>query len=255
MKPKLFALLSLCVSALLLLTSKIPVLAQAPGATHRSPAQNLSPMSEGTPFVDDFNDGIADGWKPISGTWTVLTDVLGIPYAQVSDIGGFGNRFTSFYTGTQFADFTLEVEISSTSQLDPGAFNVGVALRGDGSDNYYRVIFHPNLPDGQLRVEKIVNGIKMDLMPNQSYAASPGPKTLTVTAKGNAFSVQISSEFSTTWHDDAYSAGCIGLTTENGGANFDNVKVTPIITYRVYLPLLANKSGANDRLSLQAGRQ
>jgi hypothetical protein len=136
-------------------------------------------------FFDDFNDGNADGWNPVTGTWAVLTDIPSIPYAQTSDPGGSHNPFVTFYTGTQFTDFEIEVDITSTSSIAPGSFNVGVALRGDGSSNYYRVILHPNYSGGALRVEKVVDGTRMTIVLNTGFDTPPTSNTLKVVAQGN----------------------------------------------------------------------
>jgi hypothetical protein len=37
-------------------------------------------------FFDDFGDGNADGWIPVSGTWSVLTGDPSIPYALLGEL-------------------------------------------------------------------------------------------------------------------------------------------------------------------------
>jgi hypothetical protein len=197
---------------------------------------NLSSTTCPTVFLDDFNDGNAAGWIPISGAWAVLPATPSIPYGQTSDKGGSWNIFTTFYTGEQFTNFTIEVEIASTSSLLPGAYNVGVALRGDGSKNYYRVIFHPELTGGAFRVQRIVNGVIQDIVSNTTFSTPPASNALKVAVHGNTFRAYVNGQFVRSWNDNTFSTGYIGLTTENGSANFDNVRVT--IPCSTFLPVI-----------------
>ena len=194
----------------------------------QSSAMNQSALPAGTVlFFDDFSDGVSDGWTPRAGSWEVTSSEPSIPYSQILDPGGNHNRFATFYTEQEFTDFELEVDITSTSSVQPGYFNVGVAFRADNAGNYYRAVYHPTQDRGsRLWVAKIVNDQVWPhiIFDEGDYVSGP-VSTFRVVARGNIFEAYIDDRFIASWVDHSYPSGFIGLTAENGSAQFDNVTI------------------------------
>ncbi len=75
-------------------------------------------------FSEDFSDGSADGWKPVTGTWTVAGG-----YYTVSSSG---NKTSTSYYDQSFDNFEIEAKIRKTvaGQATP-TDNVGVYFLGN----------------------------------------------------------------------------------------------------------------------------
>jgi uncharacterized membrane protein len=110
------------------------------------------------PYREDFGDGLANGWRPLSGTWSaaskiytstavVATAITQSPLARVFDVGRAASDLA----------YTFKVRM-----LNPygGSGNlVGVAWVRNAGD-YTEAVFSPT---GQARLNKIANGVRTTL--------------------------------------------------------------------------------------------
>lgn len=168
-------------------------------------------------FRDDFEDGDANGWTTVGGTWSVLADGSQV-YAQSATSGEFISRPGI----TSWTDYTVRarVKIGSTSG------NAGVLFRYTDASNFYTL----RAVDGMDRLElyKKVGGtltllasVPVPVVANQFH-------TLQVTVAGNHVRGWFDGAPLINWTNPTtqLTSGGIGLRSHSSTARYDDVLVT-----------------------------
>jgi uncharacterized membrane protein len=119
------------------------------------------------PYIEDFNDGDADRWQPLSGTWTVTSEyrnsavvATAITRAPLHDMWEVGATALPL-------PYTFRVRM-----LNPygGSGNlVGIAWVRDAA-NYTEAVFSPT---GQARLNKVANGVRSTIASASYLGGSP----------------------------------------------------------------------------------
>ena len=178
------------------------------------------------PYREDFDDGAANGWQPLSGTWSaaskIYTSTAVVPTAITR---GPLHRLWDVERATADLAYTFKVRM-----LNPygGSGNlVGIAWVRDAA-NYTEAVFSPT---GEARLNKIVNGVRSRI----ATAAYLGG------ARNTWFEVEVGNDADNARHpthikvngvpvfDAAPSIrdGELSLITHWSPARFDNVRAAP----------------------------
>ena len=181
-------------------------------------------------FLEDFNDGVADGFVPVgpgAGGWFVANGT----YQFDNTLVYIFDYLPSYYTPAPYADFSFEVEC--TEEDGYSAYYYGMVLRGDGvtakGDNY--VCYFTN--DGDLGFDVYSGGVATSLVWKTSASFIPGFmnwNTLKVEAQGSNFDIYVNGVLEASVSDSTHSTGYLGLFGEGSGSgtnhyHFDNLRV------------------------------
>ena len=167
-------------------------------------------------YAEDFDDGAAQGWTPVSGSWAVDTNNLHSTAIGPADIAVYGNSIWA--TG-----FTYHVKVSngftSTGNL------VGLAYNYQDTSNYYAVTFAPT---GTAYLNKVINGTTTTVA-TASYSGG-GPNVwfdVDVIRSGTSTMVSVNgiTVFSNIVQGEL-GAGKIGAITTWTDGRFDNVSIS-----------------------------
>lgn len=102
-------------------------------------------------YFEDFDDGVADGFQPISGAWTTIDGTY------TSEISGFGNFSYTRFGEDLWLDYVVECDILVT-----GSINHVVHVRGDGLNNTYSINIRSE-PYNDIIIAKRTNGSRIIL--------------------------------------------------------------------------------------------
>ena len=84
-------------------------------------------------YLEDFNDGVANQWVTIDGTWTVENN-------QYKATGGSEGRVRSYYSGQTFINYTYEGDLKLVSGAEIQLiFNVQDIFSGDDQGHYCQI--------------------------------------------------------------------------------------------------------------------
>ncbi|MTQ96519.1 DUF1080 domain-containing protein [Pseudoflavonifractor sp. BIOML-A16] len=173
--------------------------------------------AQGVLFRDDFNDGSADGWEPVSGEWSVVDGA----YVQ-SNIKDGHQTFAGDMSWTDY-EFEVKVTPADTSK------NIAVMLNGRAKDANDRYIGSYN--NGTLSINCRISGKDKDgkALVSKPYAMELGAAyTMKMVFRGDQIELWINGVKELEVRDDTYSAGRIGLVTFNTSAKFDDVVVRTV---------------------------
>jgi len=179
--------------------------------TNVSINQRLS-VSEDVLLGDTFNDGLATGWEPMGGAWSVVDG----EYRQETS----GGRAVSLNPTIVAADSTLVAKLTYLS----GTGHMAILARTspDGADTY-----GVRLEEGQASLFKRVAGQAVDLgsvmaiepiAPGRSYIVS-------LTCEGSTLRWRIDGKEGLPVTDSSIASGSFGVGTIDTVASFDNIAV------------------------------
>lgn len=167
-------------------------------------------------FSDDFQDGTADGWTPLNGTWSVVTSGGSKVYKQSSwtQVNAFSTVDTSTYT-----NYSVETNIKLIqNDIDLAA---GITARYQDPNNFY----YFRIKAGKLQIGKSVNGT-VTILTQKNYTMTANAVYSFTAVLNNStleFYVNGFKELSVT--DTSHTSGKIGLYAFKTGVEFDDVKV------------------------------
>jgi hypothetical protein len=176
-------------------------------------------------LAEDFEDGVADDFTPLSGSWQVVDGVYN-GYVQGYDVSVVSAAGESWWS-----DYRLEADIKVS-----GSLNHVVAFRLQDASNYYFFNVRP-APWSDAHLHRVENGIRHDLA-TVSYSSQVDLWHHVMIEVGGplircSFDGDQLFEY---WDDDSPNLnGKIGLVAHAGGniqyqnAYFDNVVVAPIV--------------------------
>ena len=186
-----------------------------------SPASTLTPL----PYADDFSQA-NNGWKVVDDKIIQIRYQDGALRFTIDDL----DQIAWSTSGKRFQDFTLDVD---ATQIDgPSDNSYGVLIRYLDEKNFYRLDISG---DGYFAINKYKAGSWLKLQDWTESAAikrDAATNHLQVSARGNQFTFNVNGETVTTFTDDEFKQGDIGLTAgtlfDNAGVQiaFDNLSVS-----------------------------
>ena len=176
-----------------------------------SPSSTLTPL----PYADDFSNS-NNGWKVVNDKAIQIRYQDGALHFTIDDL----DQIAWSTAGKRFENFTLDVD--ATQLEGPSDNSYGVLIRYVDEKNFYRLDISG---DGYLAVNKYQAGKWVKLLDWTESAAikrEAATNHLQVIARGNQFTFNVNGETVTTFSDDEFKQGDIGLTA---GTLFDNAGV------------------------------
>lgn len=204
--------------------SPTPTPVPTPTATPTlTPSSTPTPTPTATPtpaggvlFSDDFEDGTADGWTPVTGSWSVVTDGTKV-YKNSSTSG----ESLSYAGQTTWSNYAVEAKIKA---INPKA--VGIVGRYGDSSNYYMFRLHIEFDKAQLY--KKVGGT-FTLLQEVTYDFSAGTwYTLKLELNGTTLKGYVNGVQQISVSDSSLTAGSIGVRPYDTAGCIDDVVVTAL---------------------------
>ncbi|MBI5567895.1 MAG: DUF1080 domain-containing protein [Chloroflexi bacterium] len=176
-----------------------------------SPSSALTPL----PYADDFSRS-NNGWKVVDDKIIQIRYQDGALHFTIDDL----DQIAWSVAGKRFENFTLDID--ATQVEGPGDNSYGALIRYVDEKNFYRLDISG---DGYFAVNKYLAGKWLKLQDWTESAAikrEAATNHLQVIARGNQFTFNVNGETVTTFTDDEFKQGDIGLTA---GTLFDNAGV------------------------------
>lgn len=180
----------------------------------------------------DFDDGHDAGWVKIGNNWEVIDGKY---------YGGPGGEHRSFYGDSDWANYTLEVDVALLAGTNSGGYGYGIYFRANDFENRntlnaYVFQYDPGFGHGEFLIRKVVNG--RETAPLVRAEAPAGyqwmgdEKNVKIQVSGNTFTAYMSDVNGgavpiLTASDSDFSSGVIGFRTwSDSYASFDNLSVS-----------------------------
>jgi hypothetical protein len=212
---------------------------------------SLFPGLKAMGFVDDFEDGIADGWIPTQGSWEIVWEDGNHGYVYQGT--ATNTQALSCLAGVDWKNAIWEADIKT---LEYGNINKCFQFRRQNSTNWYAVTALSGVYDS-VRVRKMVNGVYQGIFfHNEWFLASEPCNTeagvwyhIRVKTTEDNIKVWVDGNLVMDFADvnDPPMHGtlvCRALTATDlitpYHAQFDNVSVTPIAISGVISPAYSN---------------
>lgn len=171
-------------------------------------------------LLSDFNNGLATGWTPTSGTWSVQS-------SQYSGQAGGSNSYSIAGEST-WTDYTLDAKVNVTNNTN-GNKDAGLIVRYTDANNYYMLYIKNNDHASSRKMEliKTVAGVKTTLGYSNPSIVADTLYAYKIVLNGGNISVYKDGALQFSAVDTAFTSGKIGLRTyANTKAIFDDVSVT-----------------------------
>ncbi|MDR6549084.1 sugar-binding protein [Paenibacillus qinlingensis] len=191
------------------------------GANSTSTASNTLAATTATgpgtlAFSDDFQDGVADGWTPANGTWSVVTSGGSKVYKQASWLAT--NAFNTVDTST-YTNYSVETNIKLTqNDIDLAA---GITARYLDPNNFY----YFRIKAGKLQIGKSVNGAVTILTAKNYTMTTNEVYAFTAVLNNSTLDLYVNGFKELTVTDTSLTSGKMGLYAFKTSVEFDNVKV------------------------------
>lgn len=167
----------------------------------------------GASFSDNFESGNSNNWTVQTGSWSVVTDGSYV-YKQTGTAASLSTAGNSSWTN---------YSVSSDAKLLGSGMEVTVIGRYQSSSAYYEV----DMNGTQIQIWKVTSGMVWTELASANFTANTNTfYTLKLTLNGTAISAYVNGTQECSATDSTYSSGCIGLKTNAGNGEFDNVSVT-----------------------------
>ncbi|MHA2125544.1 MAG: NosD domain-containing protein [Promethearchaeota archaeon] len=193
----------------------------------QSHSETLKNSKTGVIYSEDFNDGIADYWVSIGGTWTVENN-------QYKATGSSGERVRSYYNNQTFSNYIYEgdFKLGSGNEMQL-IFNIQDISTGVDQGHYCQITLFYNDPYGREDTAVLYsnqNGqmqhaeISYDFNHNQWYHFK-------IISLGSFMEFSLNDSLILSYSNLLYSSGYIGMKSMYGPtAYWDNIKVSQIYT-------------------------
>ena len=187
---------------------------------YRMQFAEIEAYNSGAPlYSEDFNDGLAQNWTVVNGTWAVESN----EYSGTN----LSDEAISYYSPQNFNNFTYTGTlryISGTTDNDAYAL-----FRYQDSNNYYMLYLSRSAGNQYLKLYKKVGGTFIQIGSQQAY--NPPLDTninFTITCNGISINASVNdgtNNPSVSATDYAYSSGKIGLRVYQAHVHYDNITV------------------------------
>ena len=180
-----------------------------------------------TLFLDDFEDGDADGWSPLSGNWSVVTD--GTEVYEQSDADST-SQYVSAVTGTCWADQVVEARVKVVDFNGSSTTNAaGLFARYVSAQTHYMVGMNSG-NNGELFIgkragstsnapERIAQATRMEWEEGTWY-------TLRLEVVGTSLKAYLNDTLELEATDEQITSGGVAVGARHVNVRFDDVKVT-----------------------------
>ncbi|ADO71070.1 hypothetical protein [Stigmatella aurantiaca] len=175
------------------------------------------------------------GWSAMDGHWALTGGVISQQEEDPLHLDGFYATPAHVLQkeGVSGKDCVLEAEMGTAPRSDHvyGWNAVGFAFGIQDARNFYRVHFFPGYPGGELRFEKVVDGLtEITQAAYADFTPSPGEfYTLRLDIQGPALTARLRNgaqgELTLTYTDPAFSGGGVGLSNDAGPGFFRKVRL------------------------------
>jgi hypothetical protein len=186
-----------------------------------------SPALTSLPYTESF-DTPGDGWKTVNDQTIQINYQDSRLHFKIDDL----DQIAWSVSGKRLGDFTLDVD--ATQLAGPNDNSYGVLIRYVDDRNFYRLDISG---DGYFAVNKYKAGQWLKLQDWTESAAihrEAATNHLQVIAQGNRFIFNVNGQTVTTFSDDDFKQGDVGLTAgtlfDAAGVEvaFDNLSVTEV---------------------------
>ena len=180
-----------------------------------------------TLFVDDFEDGDADGWLPTAGSWSIATDGTDV-YEQSN--ASSTSQYLSAFTGTCWDDQVVEARVKIVSFNGNSTSNAaGVYARYVSAQTHYLVGMDSG-NNGELfigrRVQSTSNAPdRIETKTNMRWAAGTW-YTLRLEVVGTSLKAYVDDVLQLETTDAQITSGGVAVGARHVSVRFDDVKVT-----------------------------
>lgn len=177
---------------------------------------------EALPFMDDFDDGFADGWELVGGGW---------------DVAGGALDQAQFYDGSEAVAWvelparnyaiTADVRLIPEDYTNDHGRWIGLLIRYAGARRgYWGVI---NVRDGKAQIWRGAGESWVELSPATAVELIPNDwNTLRIEAFENQLRLRVNGDLIVTANDDNWAEGAFGVRILEGHFQIDNVLVEQI---------------------------
>lgn len=171
-----------------------------------------------TLFVDDFNDGNADGWSKSGGSWSVVTD--GSPVYRQASTGSDAKA----QAGSTWTDQSVQARVKPLAFTSGANRFAGIIGRAQNMTNYYYLA----LNQAQLVLGRRTSGSYTTLASAPAPVSAGTWYTLRLEAFGGTLRGYLNGQLTVSATDTAFATGRIGLAAAYTSASFDDVVVTDV---------------------------
>lgn len=197
------------------------------GAIARDTAGNTAAsapvaVTVGNVIIEDFEDGLAQGWIPlVQPIWTVVNEGGNHIYQQTNTVAGA----TALLDLQDLTDCTVEVKARLDVAATPIALMAVLARHRDPL-NYYVFQFNSN---GTVTIKKRIGSPVVQL-----GVAEPVPFSIGVWYNmkfeviGDQLNGYIDDQLVISRTDTSHAHGGVGINTVRAGASFDDIVITPL---------------------------
>jgi len=183
--------------------------------------ERIQRLEEGLPFLDDFNDGVLDGWTRHTGSWSIDWQDSGDGYYV-------GSNGLTIIDGINQSDCVIEVTIRFNNT--PLGFRAGVIFRYINESHYYYCPLSDHYDDVaicRISPDNPTFGHLINSTGNWQYPIqSDTDYLLKVIVQGNVFRCSINDQLIVSGSDGNYTVGKIGFRVHSAYAFFDDIKIT-----------------------------
>jgi pectate lyase len=169
-------------------------------------------------FVDDFEDGNADGWTRSGGSWSVVADG-----SRVFRQGGTSADARALAGNAGWTDYAVQARVKPIAYNNRG---VGVIARAQNTSNYYALL----ITGGQAQLVKRAGGADTTLASGVVAVPAGGWAVLRLEARGGTLRGLVNGVQVATAADATFGSGRLGLATPYASAAFDDVTADPQVS-------------------------
>lgn len=176
-----------------------------------------------TTYLENFDDGVADGWTTYGGTW-------GGSSGSYSQTNTTASAKAAYSVGSYWADYEFTADVRTPSNVN-GSSTTGIIFRANSDmTNFYVFRF---FRDTHLELGMSSSGSFTSLK-KWSYASTVNTMyTLKVKAVGSDFTFYVNGVEVMSFSDTTHATGTVGLYAYLDTGVFDNVQVSWQSTYYV----------------------
>lgn len=173
-------------------------------------------------FSDNFEDGNADGWTSLNGSWAIATNNTKVYRQSIwTSVNAFGTVDASNWNDGTWSNYSIEASSKVTYTNNSATTTNGVVARYTNKDNHYTFRYM----GGKLQIGKYVNGTYSTLV-QKNYSMVLGVSyTFTAILNNNNLDFYVDGIKELTAKDSSHKTGKIGVFTWQTAANFDLVEV------------------------------
>jgi hypothetical protein len=163
-------------------------------------------------LAEDFDDGNATGWSPVSGTWAVVPGPQGGDLNYSCTVPGM-----SLVGLAKWTDYVISAELESLTG------EAGIVFHAQDASNFYFLSVNKSTP-GWVRIWKYASGTTRSVLDEVQVTVTE-PVVLRMARLCDGSFLCYANAVQLPFSDAAYAGGLAGVRVETGNATFDDFKV------------------------------